>query len=848
MAPSGSSFGECIQDYEVLNLLGKGGFASVYRARCKKTGQDVAVKMIDKKLMKAAGMVDRVRQEVKIHSRLKHPSVLELFTFFEDENYVYLVLELCLGGELQRYVKTLSKPLPEEQVSSIIRQVTQGLLYLHSHRILHRDLTLANLLITSELNVKIADFGLATQLQRPEDKHMTMCGTPNYISPEVVTRAAHGLEADVWGLGCMLYTLLVGRPPFDTDAIKSTLTRVVMADYKIPDHVSPEARELIQRLLKKNPKERMKLHDVLDHPFLRKSLVEDHDNEKWLAEDSGLCTMTSRTERPGSSMSSSHHMLHSTARQNISQPIPSQFSPVRHIHGTNLSENQLKPMMWGSSCGVEMTPMPNTQPLCNHQHSFAQERSCCSSQPQFCSNAPQKFYGTQNVDSRPCISHALSEPAQNFRGDNASLHHSAHGCCQSQMASFCSQVSGCRVNEMANPCLQQSQWSLECQPRSADLPESCNEQADFPSAKVPNETRRSLPGPLNTTRLQPVRHQTKNAVLSILESGEITVEFLRRNSSGTDKVIDVCRISGDGLRIVLYRPNKGKGVEVGTQPVSFPPSGAEHIFSYDNLPEKHFTKYIYALRFVDLVKAVTPKVTYFSEKAKCMLMENQPVPNYEAIFYNGQKVVRTLGIWKIMEKDGSSSVIHVDESEKLSPSQQIVWNNAYQCLKHCELLEMHLRDISTNGMKCFPVIIGKRPLPSNALLGNKENTNVITPPSKPHLSMLESNFINTPLSKCSQLSNQKSSQSVRTAYIPGVGIANQLSSGEVLVQYSDGSTLTVDSSKGTTCFVSSAKEEQLFENRENLPVWLQVKLTSFPSVIQHLLSSKNISTCSLNNS
>jgi len=80
---------------------------------------------------------------------------------------------------------------------------------------------------------KIADFGLATQLKKPEDRHLTMCGTPNYISPEVVTRVAHGLEADVWGLGCMLYTLLVGRPPFDTEAIKSTLTRVVMVDYKV---------------------------------------------------------------------------------------------------------------------------------------------------------------------------------------------------------------------------------------------------------------------------------------------------------------------------------------------------------------------------------------------------------------------------------------------------------------------------------------------------------------------------------------------------------------------------------------------------------------------------------------
>ena len=123
-----------------------------------------------------------------------------------------------------------------------------------------------------------------------------MCGTPNYISPEVATRSSHGLEADVWGLGCMLYTLLVGHPPFDTDGVKSTLTRVVMSDYQVmtckfllsmsfciiaclqsvnlfqvPSHLSPEAQDLINKLLKKNPRDRITLHDILKHPFLLRS-------------------------------------------------------------------------------------------------------------------------------------------------------------------------------------------------------------------------------------------------------------------------------------------------------------------------------------------------------------------------------------------------------------------------------------------------------------------------------------------------------------------------------------------------------------------------------------------------
>ncbi|XP_065335960.1 serine/threonine-protein kinase PLK4 [Cloeon dipterum] len=829
MAPPGNSFGESIQEYEVTALIGKGGFASVYRGRCCKTGLDVAIKMIDKKNMKAQGMVDRVRQEVQIHSRLKHPSVLELYTFFEDDNYVYLVLELCLGGELQRHIRSLSHPLSEEKVSQIIRQVTQGLLYLHSHRILHRDLTLANLLLVddmSEMRVKIADFGLATQLKRLEDKHMTMCGTPNYISPEVATKSAHGLEADVWGLGCMIYTLLVGRPPFDTDEIKSTLTRVVMANYKIPDHVSSEARDLIQCLLKKNPKERMKLHDVLDHPFLRKSLVKENSSERWLGEDSGLCTMSSRTDRPGSSVQSSHHIIQSAAKQNYSQPIMSQFSLNRC---GNMSENH---MSWGGPCGNLAHSSRHQHPnpaLVDLQRSLVHTGSC-HSQNSFCSHSSsQPVHSVAVVDPRPCISHAVPVLGQNCNAGNNPTHsyYQTHTSNPQK-----SSGTGCEFETRS------SEWSMDCHPRAADMPEAT-------SAAFPNEAKKNLPPPLNTTRLQPVRHQTKKAVLTILETGEVVVEFLRKGLT-SEKVMDVCRISGDGLRVILYRPNKGKGVEVCDQPATLPSNGADHIFSYDNLPEKYFTKYIYASRFVDLVKAVTPKVTLFSDRAKCVLMENQPLPNFETNFLGGQKVSRTAGIWKITTDSSSHVEVDPGDSGSLSPSQQILWNHAYQCLKHCELVERTLQDVASSGMKCFPVIIGKRPVISNALQANKENQpTVITPPSKPHLSMLDKGFNSAAVIKTTQLArNQHNVQVVRSAYIPGVGVANQLSNGEVQVQYSDGSILTVDSSKGTTSFVTSAGDQQVFENRNNLPIWLQVKLTSFPSVIQHLLSSKNTSTCS----
>lgn len=182
--------------------------------------------------MQAAGMVNRVLQEVSIHSRLKHPSILELYTFFEDIDYVYLVLQLAQNGELQRYLREQKKIMNELEAANVLKQVVDGLLYLHSHRIVHRDISLSNLLLTHEMHIKIADFGLAT-LDHPGQEHKTLCGTPNYLAPEVASRTSHGLPADVWGLGCMLYTLLVGRPPFDTDAVKTTLARVIIADFTV---------------------------------------------------------------------------------------------------------------------------------------------------------------------------------------------------------------------------------------------------------------------------------------------------------------------------------------------------------------------------------------------------------------------------------------------------------------------------------------------------------------------------------------------------------------------------------------------------------------------------------------
>ncbi|TPX51472.1 hypothetical protein SeLEV6574_g00253 [Synchytrium endobioticum] len=273
--PTKRPFSNRIEDYELKELLGRGGFGFVHKAISKSRGsygREVAIKMIDKKLMKASNMTRRVANEVEIHWQLHHPAVLELYNYFEDSQYVYLVMEQCKQGELYRYIQKRKQPLSEMEARTVLSQITRGLLYLHANGIIHRDLKLSNLLLTDTFDVKIADFGLAVKLAEPDGEQKTMCGTPNYISPEIVSRQPYGLMSDVWSLGCMVVTLLTGTPPFESSAVKQTLDRVSRVDYILPDHLSIEAKDLIHRLLQKNPKRRLPLNKVLSHPFFSPSL------------------------------------------------------------------------------------------------------------------------------------------------------------------------------------------------------------------------------------------------------------------------------------------------------------------------------------------------------------------------------------------------------------------------------------------------------------------------------------------------------------------------------------------------------------------------------------------------
>ena len=149
-------------------------------------------------------------------------------------------------------------------------QIINALKYLHAHRVIHRDLKLGNLFINEKMEIKLGDFGLATKLDFDGERKRTICGTPNYIAPEVLEgKQGHSYEVDVWSLGVIIYTLIIGKPPFETSDVKTTYRRIRMNAYSFPDHVqiSDGARDLVQRILNSDPRKRPSLDDILASDF-----------------------------------------------------------------------------------------------------------------------------------------------------------------------------------------------------------------------------------------------------------------------------------------------------------------------------------------------------------------------------------------------------------------------------------------------------------------------------------------------------------------------------------------------------------------------------------------------------
>eukprot|EP00794_Sanderia_malayensis_P006890 gene6890-7668_t len=799
MGPKVGTEEDSIKNYEVLEMLGKGGFAYVYRAYDKRTQQEVGIKVIDKKALQRNDMAARVRNEVEIHCQLKHPSILQLQSYFEDSDHVYLVLELCHNGDLQRFLKNSGKPMNENEARKILLQVLLGVLYLHSHGILHRDLTMGNLLLTKDMKVKISDFGLAAKLKLPTEKHYTMCGTPNFISPEIATRSPHGLESDVWSLGCLLYAILVGKPPFDTEAVRSTLSKVVLADYEIPKSLSPEAKDLIRQLLKKNPDERITLAGILDHPFMEAKHPSSYEDKLMnYSFDSGNVTMGTETTSSDTRSTAKHcrrppslNVLEGIGEKedeyvsNCMKHPPS--PPVRlrssQLHGKSLRKSREDE----SSCFVTAyndrktigQPSPNAETGCcdmrEQGNSFCNNRSsgrsrdssqCGNQQPGHvgvntdCSLHSQRCSYTMTqcsncTEQRSSIVRACAEECRNVNGSCGGVREAGQKTFGSSVEDKQSRISSDGVLRERNRSQEHvlgglsdgvgsyrptdtrhlsdgtlfektsgvrpsrvSEGKENCTPESINaanvdtvmntVSSTHTRDLALTSRKPQKSSLEDVMKPLNVQRLRPIRQKTRNVVVSILEDETVCLEFIKARGSDDVRVMEVFKVTSDGIKITTYQPNGKQGTPLAPTAGVTPSSAVSYAFS--GLPQRLWKKYQYADRFVRLVRMKTPKITLYSKEAKCVMMENSPDPDFEASFYQGTKVfISSSSKSRVISSSGKSYEIASLKDQSVPHQLHHMLQHAKECLERCKQLEDCIDSLPCDKQALFPLTVSRRP-------------------------------------------------------------------------------------------------------------------------------------------
>ena len=241
--------------------LGIGSFGKVKVAEHILTGHKVAVKILNRKKIKAIDMEEKVRREIKILRLFMHPHIIRLYEVLETPHDIYVVMEYVKSGELFDYIVEKGR-LGENEARHFFQQIVSGVEYCHRNMVVHRDLKPENLLLDAKSNVKIADFGLSNVMR---DGHFlkTSCGSPNYAAPEVISGKLYsGPEVDVWSCGVILYALLCGSLPFDDESIPNLFKKIKGGIYNLPSHLSPGARDLIARMLLVDPLKRVTISEI----------------------------------------------------------------------------------------------------------------------------------------------------------------------------------------------------------------------------------------------------------------------------------------------------------------------------------------------------------------------------------------------------------------------------------------------------------------------------------------------------------------------------------------------------------------------------------------------------------
>ena len=228
--------------------------------------------MIKKALVVEKQLVKQLEREVRILYDLDHPYIIKIITHFEDDRNVYVVLEYAPGGHMFKLLRKM-KEFDERTSAQYLRELVAALQYLHTRDppIIHRDIKPENILLDSEGRSKLADFGWSNY-SLEDSARDTYCGTLDYLAPEMVNRSGHTVKLDIWSLGVLLYEMLCGRAPFESKQKEVLFENIRKLKLKFPMTFPPLAKDLVRRLLRVNPEERMSLDELLSHQWMRSTL------------------------------------------------------------------------------------------------------------------------------------------------------------------------------------------------------------------------------------------------------------------------------------------------------------------------------------------------------------------------------------------------------------------------------------------------------------------------------------------------------------------------------------------------------------------------------------------------
>lgn len=242
--------------FDPIRTIGKGGFSKVIEARKMDTGMIFAIKIISKEFVTKEQKVTQIITERNIMEKNKHPFIVNLHWAFQTGKELFLVMDFCPGGELFFHLHNLGR-FTEKQAKFYFAEILLGLEYLHSHNIVYRDLKPENILLDMDGHVKLTDFGLSKENINSRARSYSFCGSPEYMSPEMLDGIGHGREVDYYSLGAFLFEMLTGLPPFYDSNRSQMYMRVLQEKLVIPNFISPAARDLLTKLLEKDPEMRM---------------------------------------------------------------------------------------------------------------------------------------------------------------------------------------------------------------------------------------------------------------------------------------------------------------------------------------------------------------------------------------------------------------------------------------------------------------------------------------------------------------------------------------------------------------------------------------------------------------